>query len=217
MSNGILYVLLIIAIGYSVSECSRFRYRVEAASGYRQYGAILLYGALYVMAWTAIAYFVVVFAPIQHGFVYGSILDFFMKHTIYILSAGLGSTLFFRYIVNTYDRNEKNNLVMKANQDIGDELNTLLLNSIKEGRLMLLALDNGRLYLGWAVGTLNPSDDREHQYIRFLPIRIGYRTKKQKDIFVVNVSGASFAAAHKNIKDFEEIIPRKSIKSAKAL
>ena len=225
IGSTLLYVLLMIAIGYSVSECSRLRYRVAAVSGYRQYGAIILYGALYVMAWTAAAYFVVVLIPTlyesvaEDGIGYmdirESVYDFVTIRTTPILLTGLLSTLLFRYFANIYDRNEENQLVKEAIHDLGDELNILLVNSVEERRAILLVLDNGRFYLGWAVGTPNPLDDREHQYIRILPIRIGYRSKKQKDVSSVNYNGVFRTGTHRDIRSLEEIIPRKSIKSAR--
>lgn len=214
MSNGILYSLLIIAIGYSISECSLLRYQIAAASGNRQYGAILLYGALYAVGWAAFTAFL--FVPNAFASEEGitAVYNFVTSHSIAILSTGVISALFIRFVIDVCCYKFEQELVIRANRHQGDELNLLLLDSMDRSVPVLLTLDSGKLYIGWVKSTPNPLDDREHQYIRIFPLRSGYRDEKQKDILITDYEHLYDAGGYEKDTDFEEVIPRKSIKSA---
>ena len=56
VSMTILLPFLIMAVGYSISEYLPLQYRMAMVSGYRQYGAIVLYGFLYIAGWAGFVY-----------------------------------------------------------------------------------------------------------------------------------------------------------------
>lgn len=219
MDISILLPFLVMAAGYSVSECLPLKYRMAMVSGYLQYGAIILYGLLYLIVWTWVFYLALMLLR-AFGFV-TTIADFgvFVMESAPLVSvSGVLSSFAISYLFNTRYRDgaRKEDLASKISVEYGDELDVLLFDAKRRSAPLLLVLDNQMLYLGWVVGTPNPLDDKEYQYIRILPIKSGYRNEQREVVFTTHYDTVveSMGEDYVNVEDFEKVIPRKSITSA---
>ena len=151
MSIGILYSLLLVAIGYSVSRCLPLRYQIATESGYRQYGAILLYGTVYTTGCGFILFLITAVIWVPYKFVFGgeigysvtllNLYDFVMEHATSALSMAAISSLLFSHFVNKYygDSGKKEYIAREANIKQGNALNIILIDSVDKVITVLFA------------------------------------------------------------------------------
>ena len=231
MSTAILPVLLIIAIGYSVTNWLPLQYRVAKLSGYRQYGAIILYG-LWMLIVVAVSLYVikVIADPAARSTDIGSVFSGFMGFvadgilTISVVSLAVSSVI--QYSVNKYygDDEKRRKLLYRINLKSRHELDIFLLESAIYLDPLLLITKAGKVYFGWVVETHNHLDERENQYIKIQPFASGYQTEQQQVVFNVDymdayieemaLIGGTGAGRLKGVEIFQQVIPRQSIKSA---
>ena len=230
MDSAIL-ILLIAAIGYSVSNFLPLQYRVAKLSGYRQYGAVILYSFWALTAVAVILYFIRIGTdPIVRSMGIGSIcagfIGFAMDNMLPIAFITLVVSSIASHIGNKRygDSRKRSELFYGMNLANRNELDIFLLQSARNVESLLLITDAGKVYFGWVVETHNPLDSMEDQYIKILPFESGYQTEQLQVVFNTDyVSaykkemesvGGSDAEKLDALKAFEKVIPRRSIKSA---
>ena len=230
MDIAILLPFLMVAVGYSVSECWPLQYRMAMVSGYRQYGAIILYGALYIALWAMFIYMALALPCLYRegaACISADDFDVFTKeHIFLIFITGIPSSMLAAYCFNKRCSDEKKEgFIANAIRKHGNELDILMLDSIDSSQPVLFVLDNKKLYLGLVVGNPNPLDDVDHQYIRILPIMSGYQNEEGKIALNTDYESAyrkMLIATRGDLTgafepgDFEKVIPRRAIKSANA-
>lgn len=219
MELSILLPFLIMAAGYSVSECLPLKYRMAMTSGYLQYGAIILYGTLYLTAWAGLYYLALVF-PRLLGFdaVLTDLDASVVEHALFVSVTGVVSSSVFRHLFNIRYRDDtrKEYLASSISAEYGDDLDVLLFGTKHRSETVLFVLDSQMVYLGWVVGTPNPLNDKDHQHIRILPAKSGYRNEQREIVFTkhYDVVIESMGEDYEKIMGFVKVIPRKSIVSA---
>ena len=230
MDSAIL-VLLIMAVGYSVSNYLPLQYRMAKLSGYRQYGAIILYGFCALVAVAPVWYFIsIIIDPIVRNAGFGFILSGFAEFVsdeIYAISIiALVASFVVPYLnsMRYGDEMKKKHLLLEINRKNPNELDIFLLKSALFVEPLLLITDAGKVYFGWVVETYNFLDAREDQYIKILPFESGYQTGHLQVVFNTDYVDAydkemesvigSDAEKLDALKAFEKVIPRRFIRSA---
>ena len=223
------YVLLIIAIGYSISNYLPLQYRMAQLSGYRQYGAIILYGLCCLLAVAALMYSCcVLFVSIGYRISLGGMRfeSFVAEYMFDISIASLALAFSVPYLLNkSYYRDDerKRGIFYKVSIKSRNELDICLLESAMLYKPLLLVLDTGKVYYGYVEKTPNPLDDKEAQYLGILPFASGYRDEKLRVVFTKDYLSALADEADttspelgniENFMEFVKIIPIRSIKSA---
>ena len=217
---AILLPFLVMAVGYSIGEYLPLQYRMAMASGYRQYGAIALYGLFYIAGWAGLEYLAYslpcVFGKGVMCVTFSGFDAFVKQEAMFISVTGVAFSLVLTFAGNKrFDEKRKNALAAKVIRKHGNELDILLVDSTQLSLPVLFTLDSGKLSLGWVVGTPNPLDEKGQQYIRILPLKNGYQDAEYKPVFNTDY-GAIYEIPNdpNETKGFEQVIPRQSIKSA---
>lgn len=226
MSASFLLVVLIIAIGYSASGFLPLRYRMAKLSGYLQYGAIIQLGILCLgITAAASGLFRALFMSIVHE------VEFNFWASLSLIEDNVVRFSFSLFIVlllmqkaanRYYYEKKKEQLIYNIHREHRDELDMILVTNAESENLLLFILDTEKVYLGWVVNTPNPLADKEHQYIRILPLKSGYRDKERRIVFNTDYEAVYDMKTYSDddgkvriiqTKDFEKVIPRQSIKS----
>lgn len=71
---------------------------------------------------------------------------------------------------------DKKKQIKNAITEIGNEIELLFLYSFEKKKLLLISLDNGKIYIAWVKELPVPSAS---PYIRFIPAMSGYRDEKK--------------------------------------
>lgn len=102
-----------------------------------------------------------------------------------------------------------------------NDFELLILKSLDTSTPMLVSLNNGKIYVGWAVRAPNPIERR--RAIRVLPLMSGYRDTDHRTIFTTDYltlldsidTGEDQELNHLDRQDFEIVLPVDQIVSAR--
>jgi hypothetical protein len=93
--------------------------------------------------------------------------------------------------------------ILKAIDEIGNELELLVAHSFKESKLIQLTLKNDKIYIGWAEVLPKPS---HNQYIQLIPLFSGFRDERKELVITTNYSLVYSELIQKGkIRDIQEV------------
>jgi len=139
------------------------------------------------------------------------------KIAILVISFVLGPAISHLLNLSNYFPRWKNFQLKQAIRH--NDFEKLVYRSAKEKKPLLITLDSGKLYVGWAASAPNPEAARKS--IKILPLLSGYRnTETQRVAFTTNYHeiltslGTDDEIDHLSEEDFVVVLPTESISSA---
>lgn len=223
------FLIIPLIAGYAFADSWHgARYRIARSTGYSLYFSAALYGvALLVMG----GLLLLLLVGSEAGFLryLHTVLGFFKVSAapaamevymaaVLLLTLFLG--LFGGHALNLFPGSSKY-FLRKAIEN--SDFERLVLRAIERSLPMLVTLDNGKVYVGYVIRTIDPLADEKE--LRILPVFSGFRSKETGTVaFHTNYSGVlrqlvrnarnqeaaddeDQPLSHLNIGDFEVVIP----------
>lgn len=173
-----LLILPLVSGYYLLTKLNHFKYRQQRLERQRLvFDSVLLGVASFIMTYI-LRLVIESVAPSLIAVIY----NLFPLH---IPLLGTSFSCLFLVVIFVYFGNllpflSKEKCVKRAIKKVGNELELLLLSSVKEQRLLQFTLNNGKTYVGWVKELSAP---RTNSFIRIIPAISGFRDDKMNVVY----------------------------------